>query len=480
MTERTADICVIGAGSGGLSVAAGAAQMGARVVLIERNMRPGGIMGGDCLHTGCVPSKALLAAAHQAHALGEGAIFGVEPQPAVVDFVRVQEHVAGVIANIAPTDSTARFEDLGVTVIEGQARFVNRREVEVDGERIRANHFVLATGSEPAVPPVKGLEDIDYFTNETIFANEEMPDHLVVLGGGPIGLELAQAHRRLGSRVTVVEMARPLSRDDPELAEAVVNNLRDDGVNILAESRIDSVTRYGERRISVQLRTGGQSQTLEASHLLVAAGRKRVVDGLDLGAAGVRFSEEGIRVDKRLRTSNRRISAIGDCVDGSPQFTHLAAYHAGIVIRNAVLKLPASVDMRAFPWVTYTDPELAHVGLTEEQARDLHKNVRVVRWNYEENDRAQTERRTDGMIKLVAKKNGRILGVSIVGHNAGEVIQPWILAMSRKLKVSAVAGYIAPYPTLGELNKRAAGQFYAPTIFGPLVRAYVRFRQRVI
>lgn len=476
----TADICVIGAGSGGLSVAAGAAQMGARVVLIERAMRSGGIMGGDCLHTGCVPSKSLLAAAHQAHAMGEGSIFGVEPQPAVVDFVKVQEHVAGVIANIAPTDSVERFEALGVVVLEGQARFLNEREVEAAGEVVRANHFVLATGSEPLIPPVKGLTDIDYFTNETIFDNDELPDHLVILGGGPIGLELAQAHRRLGARVTVVEMAQPLARDDPELAKVVVNNLRDDGVNILSESRIEFVERYGERRIAVRVRTGGQQQNLEVSHLLVAAGRKRVVEGLDLHAAGVRFSQDGIFVNKRLRTSNPRISAIGDCVADSPQFTHMAAYHASIVIRNAVLKLPASVDLSAFPWVTYTDPELAHVGLTEEQAKDRYGAVRVVRWAYEENDRAQAERRTDGLVKLVAKRNGRILGVSIVGHNAGEVIQPWILALSRKLKVSAVAGYIAPYPTLGELNKRAAGQFYAPTIFGPLVRTYVRFRQRVL
>jgi pyruvate/2-oxoglutarate dehydrogenase complex dihydrolipoamide dehydrogenase (E3) component len=460
-----ADICVIGAGSGGLSVAAGAAQMGARTVLIER-----GLMGGDCLNTGCVPSKALIAAAKHAYDMTDGARFGIAPVTPQVDFAAVNAHVKGVIAAIAPNDSVARFEGLGVNVMQGEARFKDRHTVIVNNMEVRARRFVIATGSRASMPPIPGLDATPCFTNETIFDNTTLPEHLIIIGGGPIGMEMAQAHRRLGSRVTVIEAARALSKDDAELSLFVIDRLTREGVEILESTSTASVSGTAGK-IAVTLSTG---RVIEGTHLLVATGRKPNVENLDLEKAGVAFSAHGINVDDRLRTSNKRIFAIGDVVGGL-QFTHVANYHAGLVIRNALFRLPAKVDYANIPWVTYTDPELAHVGETEAEARARHMKINVLRWHLAENDRAQATRETDGQIKVVTDMHSRILGCTIVGPNAGELILPWVLAKSRGLKLSALAGLVVPYPTLSEISKRVAGAYYTPTLFSARTRALVRF-----
>jgi len=465
------DICVIGAGTAGLVTAAGASQLGARTVLIEADR-----MGGDCLNTGCVPSKALLAAAHAATAYRRAAAFGLTQAPPLVDFAKVMAHVQGVIAAIAPNDSQARFEGLEVRVLRSRARFTGPREVATGDLRIRARRFVIATGSAPAVPAVPGLAGLPYLTNETIFDLESLPEHLLVMGGGPVGCELAQAFRRLGAQVSLVEMASLLPKDDPELVALLRRALLKDGVELYEGHKVLAAEAAGAG-IALTVEAGAGQRRLEGSHLLVAAGRQpRVVD-LGLEAAGIAHSPKGIEVDGRLRTTNRRVFAIGDVV-GGPQFTHLAAYHAGIVIRNALFRLPSKADLSALPWVTYTDPEVAHVGLGEAAAR-AQGPVRLLRWPLAENDRAQAEHLEHGAIKLVVTPGGRILGADIVAPGAGEMIHLWTLAVKERLKLGAVAGMIAPYPTLAEIGKRAATNFFIPKLFNDRSRRLVRLLMRL-
>ncbi len=460
----TPDLCVIGGGAAGLAVAAGAVQMGARVVLIER-----GRMGGDCLNYGCVPSKSLIAAARRADAWRGAGELGIHYAPPRIDFAEIGASIDRVIARIAPHDSVERFEGLGVTVIEAEARFADPRTVAAGGTVVRPRRFVIATGSTPAIPPIPGLDAVPYFTNETIFANRELPAHLIVIGGGAIGIELAQAHHRLGAAVTVIDAGPILPRDDPELAARLAGRLEEDGVTLYQSAEIAGI----EPGVAVTL---GDGTRIEGSHLLVAAGRRPALDALNLEAAGIRATASGITVDARLRTTNRRAYAIGDAA-GGPQFTHIAGYHAGIVIRNALFRLPAKVDYRALPWVTYTDPELAQVGPTEAAAR-RDGPVRVLRWSFAENDRAQTERDLAGEVKIVTKPNGRILGATILGAGAGDLILPWALAISQKLKIGALVNLMVPYPTRGEAGKRAAGGFYTPTLFSPRTRRLVRLLAR--
>jgi len=466
------DICVIGAGSGGLSVAAGAVQMGASVVLVEKSE-----MGGDCLNTGCVPSKALLAAAERAQSVREAGAFGVQAGGPAVDWAAVHRHVHQVIAKIAPNDSEDRFTDLGVQVIRAAGAFENEHTLRAGEYVIRAKYFVLATGSSPFVPPISGLEYIPHLTNENIFDNQQPIEHLIVIGGGPIGIEMAQAHRRLGAKVTVLEMVRLLMKDDPELSRIVIEHLTGEGIIFHEGGRNLKLERTDDGSIAANFETDAGKQCANGSHLLIATGRRANVDGLNLEAAGVTYTQRGIDVDARLRTSNKRIFAIGD-VAGPYQFTHMAAYQAGIVIRNMLFKLPAKVDYSAVPWVTYTDPELAHVGMTEADAEKAGQDVRVLRWKFEENDRAQAERRTEGVVKVITSKRGQILGASIVGLHAGELIQPWVLAISQKLKIGAMASMIAPYPTLAEANKRIAGSYYTGKLFSKGTKRLVRMLMR--
>ena len=420
-----------------------------------------------------MPSKALLAAASRAAAMQAGEPFGITPRKPAIDFARVHDHVHEVIASIAPNDSVARFEGLGVTVIQDEARFTGRKLLEAGGREIQARRFVIATGSRAAVPPIPGLAETPFLTNENIFDLTECPRHLVIIGGGPIGLEMAQAHRRLGAKVTVIEGARILGREDPELAAIVADSLRREGVALIEEAKVAEVS--GEAgAVKVLYECEGGVRSVSGTHLLVATGRVPNVEDLGLEEAGVAYSPRGIEVDERLRTANRKIFAIGDVI-GGPQFTHVAGYHAGLVIRNALFRVPARADHSAIPRVTYTDPELAHVGETEAEARERHSKISALRWHLAENDRAQADRCTDGVIKVVIDNHARILGATIVGPHAGELILPWIMAMQQGLKLSAMAGYIVPYPTYSEISKRVAGSYYTPTLFGPKTRALVRF-----
>lgn len=469
-----ADLCIIGAGSGGLSVAAGAVQMGASVVLIEK-----GAMGGDCLNTGCVPSKALIAAAHVAHAARSGRRFGVEAAEFNVHFKEVHEHVHGVIGAIAPHDSVERFEGLGVHVIKAAARFVDARTVEASGERIVARRFVVATGSRAAIPPIPGLADAGCLTNESIFELQQRPDHLIVIGGGPIGIEMAQSFRRLGAAVTVIEKFGILAKDEPEAVAVVRASLQRDGIKVIEGVGVSGVHRDGAMTTVTLDGDSPLGRTIQGSHLLIAAGRRPNIENLGLDAAGITFTPKGITVDARLLTSNRRVFAIGD-VAGGPQFTHIAGYHAGIVIRNALFALPAKVDYAALPWVTYSDPELAHTGLTEADARKARHDVQVLTWSFDMNDRAQAERETEGLAKIVLGPKGRILGATIVGPRAGELIGTWALAISARLKIGAVASAVMPYPTLSEISKRAAGSYYTPKLFSAGTRRVVGLVQRLL
>lgn len=467
------DICVIGAGAGGLSVAAGAAQMGATVVLVERHRT-----GGDCLNTGCVPSKALIAAGHVAQTVRAGGRFGVNGHEPAIDFGRVHAHVHGVIAAIAPHDSAERFEGLGVTIIRNSAHFTGRDEIVAGDARIRARRFVIAAGSSPSVPDIPGLASCPYLTNESIFDLTERPDHLLVLGGGPIGVEMAQAFRRLGSTVTLVQRGTILPKDEPEAVAVVRDVLAREGVIVHEHAAVGAVSPTGNG-VALTIVSDGGTHQVRGSHLLVATGRRPNTADMALDKAGVATTPAGICVDARMRTTNRRIFAIGD-VAGGPQFTHVAAYQAGIVIRNALFGLPAKVDYAALPWVTYSDPELARVGLTEAAARAAGHAPAVVMETLAGNDRAQAERRTDGLIKVIIGRRGRILGATIVAQHAGEMIGTWGLAIQNRLRVGAMARSIAPYPTISELSRRAAGGFFAPSLFGPRTRRLVGLLQRLL
>jgi pyruvate/2-oxoglutarate dehydrogenase complex dihydrolipoamide dehydrogenase (E3) component len=466
------DICVIGAGSGGLSVAAAAAAFGVPVVLVEKAE-----MGGDCLNFGCVPSKALIAAGKRAHAMRGAETFGIGAVEPDVDFKRVNRHVHDVIAAIAPNDSVERFTALGVQVVRAEGHFVNRRTLVAGDVEIRARRFVVATGSRPLVPPIPGLDGVPYLTNETIFGLTRRPGHLVVIGGGPIGIELAQAHRRLGSRVTVIEGQSVLGREDAEAAGFVRRALVQDGVELLEGTKVVSVELRGKTGVRVHTEGPRGASSVEGTHLLVAVGRTPNVDGLDLRRALVAFDARGIKVGPKLRTTNRRIYAVGD-VNGGPQFTHVAGYQAGLVLRPLLFRLPARFDAALIPRVTYCDPELAQVGMTEAEAQKKHRRVNVLRWPLAENDRAQAERRTEGLIKLVLGRRGRILGVSIVAPNAGEMIGLYALALSRGLGLRDLAGWVPPYPTMGEIGKRAAITYFAGATRKPLVRGLIRFLRR--
>ncbi len=468
MSEITADICIIGAGSGGLSVASGAAQMGAKTVLVE-----GHKMGGDCLNYGCVPSKALIAAAHHAHGFTTGAPFGVAPAEPQVDFAAAKDHVAATIAAIEPHDSQERFEGLGVQVIREWGSFISPTQLRAGDHTITARRFVIATGSRPFVPPIDGLDGVPYFTNETIFDLREKPAHLIVIGGGPIGLEMAQAHRRLGCKVTVIEAQKALGKDDPDLAAFVLQRLRAEGIEIMEETAAEKVTAEGG--VTVHTPAG----PVTGSHLLVAVGRQVNIDKLNLHVANVEH-DRAVKVDDRLRSvSNRKIYAIGDAAGGL-QFTHVAGYHAGIVIRSAMFGLPAKAKTSHIPWATYTDPELAQVGLTEAQARKAHGNaLQVIRLTYDDSDRASAMR-AEGMLKVMVVK-GRPVGASIAGPQAGELIATWAIAIANRMKLSALAGSVLPYPTLQELNKRAAGAYFSPQLFeNPTVKRVVRLVQRFL
>jgi len=459
----THDLIVIGAGAAGLTAAGGCAQLGLRVALIER-----GRMGGECLNTGCVPSKALIAAARRAQLMRTAPALGVTAASVGVDFAQVRAHVEAAIAAIAPHDSAERFQGWGVEVIHGAARFTGHRSVAVNGRTLAAPRIVLAAGSRPAIPAVEGLQDVPHLTNETLFGLGELPAHLLILGGGAMGLEMAQAFRRLGSAVTVIDPGRLLAGSDPDAASLVAAQLAAEGVDLRAETRATRVA-PAPGGIRVDLAPGA---AVLGSHLLVAAGRTPALDGLGLDAACVAATPAGIQVDRRRRTSNRHVFAIGDCREG-PRLTHAAGYEGGLAVANIALGLPMPARYAALPSVLYTDPELAQVGLTEEAARARYAAVQVHRTEFADNDRAVADGSTAGFIKLI-RTRGRLVGVTMAGAGVGELVLPWVLAMTGKASAWAISGAIVPYPTRSDISKAVGFAAYEPLVFGRLARGWAR------
>lgn len=465
------DLAVIGAGAAGLSVTAAAAQLGLRVTLIERDR-----MGGDCLNAGCVPSKALLAAGHAAEAARGAARFGVRLAEPELDWEALRRHVHGVIAEIAPLDSATRYRGLGATVLQAEARFVGPDTLAVDGRRLTARRIVIAAGSRPAVPPIPGLDQVAFLTNTTLFDLAERPSHLLILGGGPIGLEMADAFTGLGCRVTLVEAGRIAAREDPELVAGLRLALVERGVTVLEGAKVAAV----EPGPSLLLEDG---RRIAGSHLLVATGRRPNLEALGLETGNVRATPSGIATDRGLRSlSNRRVFAMGDIADpeglGPRAFTHVGSAHAALVVRRALFRLPARLDYAALPRVTYTAPELAQAGLTEAEARAAGHRVQVLRWPLAENDRAVAERDKAGLVKLVASGN-RLIGAGILSAQAGEMIGLWALAIARRTKLPALAGLILPYPTRNEAGKRAVGSAFAARLFSPTTKSLVRLLARL-
>ncbi|MHB1103820.1 MAG: dihydrolipoyl dehydrogenase family protein [Devosia sp.] len=447
----TPDLCVIGAGAGGLAVAAAARAYGASVVLVER-----GKMGGDSLNTASVPSKAMVAAGYHAHAMRSGAAFGIAADEPRINSRKLHDHVQQVIASLAPDDSTARFEALGAEIVKAEAKFTDPRTLGAGETLIRARRFVIATGSRPLRPEIPGLPSVPYFTTETIFDNTRKLTHLVIIGAGPVGLELAQAYTRLGTQVSVVEPRRPLPESDPELAEIALRRMREEGVDIRADTEV-TLIQARSQGIGVIIKSGEREEMLDASHILVAVGRAPNLDSLDLDKARIRRSPldaARLEIGPGLKTTNRRVYAIGDAAGGR-QSAHLADYQAQIVVRNALFGLPPRQKLERIPSVIYTDPEIAEVGLTEAEARERHKDAFLVtRWSFAQNDRARALNQSFGVAKLVTDKGGRILGAGIAGAAAGELVALFSFAIANRLSARHLAGFVAPYPTLSDIARR--------------------------
>ncbi len=447
------DLVIIGGGSAGLVAASAGAQINARVALVEK-----GKLGGDCLHYGCVPSKSLIHAAQIAYNVKTASRFGIYTNTPTIKLDEAMGHVHEVIDTIQAHDSTERFENLGVDVIYGAGQFVDEKTFEVNGRRLKSRAFLIATGSRPSVPPVKGLNEAGFLTNEQVFDVKHRPDEIAVIGAGPIGCELGQSFSRLGSQVTLVSSRDIIMpKEDPEAAAVVQKQLAQEGIRILSNSRAESVEVVnGRKRITISSKTAG-SETITVDEILLATGRSPNVGSLNLEAAGVNYDKKGIQVDAKLRTSNKRIYAAGDVIGGY-QFTHVAGYEAGVAMQNALVLPTKKADYRVIPWATFTDPELARVGLTENQARDRYgDDVFVLKQGFDGVDRALAESAGYGFAKFITKKDGEILGAHIVGLHAGELIHEAVLAMSQNLKVSALQ-CIHIYPTLSEISPKTALQ----------------------
>lgn len=467
------EICILGGGAGGVALATGAAQRGAKVVLIEKSQ-----LGGENLYRGSVPSKALIAASRQAQNARQTRGFGMTPLTPVINFRAVSEHIQSVVAAVAPNESAERLAGFGVQVLRGFARFETPDAVSVGERRINARNFVIATGSSPAAPAIPGLNRVPFLTNETLFTNTTRFDHLIVFGGSAVALELAQAYLRLGSRVTLIAPGRFLPEYDPELSQPLISRMREEGM-VLAEGvtgeRVEQTDTGGVR---LHVAKDGDLDRVDATHLLIADGRTPNIDGLRLDTAKVAHDGTGVRVSRQLRTNNKQVFALGD-VTGGPNYATLARHHADILVRRLVHGSVEQARPDELPVVIFTDPELAHVGMTETQARKERGNaIRVLRWPFSQNDRAVAERRTDGFAKIVASRSGRILGATIIGVSAGELIQTWSLAVSAGLTVAQVSRSIAPYPTFAETSLKAAQGYASERPQQSAVRSVLRLLPR--
>lgn len=474
MSKKTMyDLAIIGGGAGGLSLASGAAQLGLDVVLFE-----GHKMGGDCLNYGCVPSKALLAAAKSIYnAKHKAPSFGAKIEVKSLDFKKVMAHVHGVIKSIEPHDSPKRFKSLGVKVIQSQAKFIDKHTIAAGKQKIKAKKIVIATGSSPFIPPIDNIENTEFLTNESIFELKALPKQLIVVGGGPIGCELAQAFCMLGSKVTIIEAFSILPKDDNDCVAIVKDSLKSMGIDILEDTKVNGVAQKSKTAVEVKVSNAKGNKTIKGTHLLVATGRKANIAKLDLDKAKIEHTPRGVNVNAKLQTNHKHIFAIGD-VASPYQFTHMASYQAGVVLRQVVFKLPSKASFAAVPWVTYTYPELAHVGKTSEDAQN-HPELEVTEWPFGESDRARAEAETEGKIKVITDKKGKIEGVTIVGSHAGELILPWVMALREGKGLRAFTDTIAPYPTLSEISKFVSGEFYKPRLFTDKVRKIVSWLKRI-
>ena len=474
MAHYDYDLGIIGGGAAGLTAAAGGAQFGAKTLLIEKSDR----LGGDCLHFGCVPSKTLIRTAGVWNLARRSREFGLPalPMPSV-DLGAVMDRVKRVIDKIQQHDSVERFCGLGAEVRFGNPAFADDHAVELDGQRVSAKNWIIATGSSPVIPPVEGLSDVPFWTNETVFSQRALPSRLIVLGGGPIGLEIAQAFARLGSRVIIVEfMDQILGPEDADMAAVLKGRLETEGIEIHTGTKAVRAESRGSAILLTVAPAGGDhvTTTIAGDALFVATGRAANIGGLNLEAAGVSFTARGIPTDARLKTNIHHIYACGD-VNGQLPFTHVAGYEAGIALTNAILHLPRKADYSRIGWCTYTDPEVASIGFNEKRAREEGLDYHVWEEAFAENDRALAEGETPGKIKILLNPGGKILGCQIIGAHAGELIHEWIIAMSGGVKLSTIAGAVHVYPTLSEISKRVAGRFFADRIFSDRTKNILKF-----
>lgn len=466
------DIGIIGGGAAGLTVASGSAQLGAKTLLIEKDK----VLEGDCLHYGCVPSKTLIKSAHVYHQMKHSSRYGL---PAVdlppVDFKKVSDRIRSVIGTIQEHDSEERFCQLGARVEFGDPRFTDEHTVQLNGSSFSAKRWVLATGSSPAIPAIDGLDSTPFITNKEVFYLNRLPSSMIILGGGPIGIEMAQAFQRLGSRVHVVELAdQILGKEDKDMANGVADVLKAEGVVFHLGAEVIAARHLGsEREVTLKHPDGGTS-TLKADTLLVAIGRRANTEGMNLEGIGVDAGRGGIQVDERLRTTQKHIYAAGDC-NGGFQFTHAAGYEGGIVVSNAIFHLPRKTDYTYLPWCTYTDPELANIGLNETMAAARGIDYRVYTEEFRNNDRSLAEEERTGKIKLLLDEKEKPVGVQIFGPQAGVLISEWVAALNGNVKLSTLASAIHPYPTMGEINKKVVGNFFSPKIFSDKIKKGLKF-----
>jgi pyruvate/2-oxoglutarate dehydrogenase complex dihydrolipoamide dehydrogenase (E3) component len=472
MAKYDYDIGIIGGGAAGLTVASGAAQLGAKTLLVEKEKE----LGGDCLHFGCVPSKTLIRTAQAYHTIKNPQAFGlpnVEVPP--VDFTKVKERIQSVIATIQKHDSEERFCSLGAKVEFGEPSFADEHSLRLNGQTVSAKTWVIATGSSPDRPPVEGLDRTPYITNKEIFSLDRLPESMIILGAGPIATEMAQAFCRLGTKVSVVQRSgQILSKEDKDMADEVMHVLASEGVTFHLNTSVLGVRDLGQQReVSIKDKDG-RTQSLRAERILVAMGRDPNIQGLNLEGIGVEFDRKGIKVDERMRTSQKHVYAAGD-VTGKFQFTHAAGYEGGIIVSNAIFHLPRKADYTFLPWCTYTDPELASIGMNEKGAKEAGIEYSVFTELFMGNDRSLAEGERTGKIKMLLDKNEKPLGVQILGPQAGELLSEWVAVLNGKVKLSTLASAIHPYPTLGEINKRVAGDYLSPKIFSDRVRKGLKF-----
>jgi len=472
MAEYDFDMGILGGGSGGLTVAAGAAQLGAKTLLVEKERE----LGGDCLHFGCVPSKTLIRTAHVYHLMKNAKQFGLPPvEVNDVDFRDVAKRIQSVISVIQKHDSEERFCKLGVRVEFGDAQFIDEHAIRLNGETFSAKTWVIATGSSPAIPPIDGLDKTPHITNREIFSLDRLPKSMIIFGAGPIAIEMAQAFCRLGSRVTVVQRSNQiLSKEDKDMADQVMHVLSSEGVVFHLNASVVSTRDLGDGR-EVIIKTGeGRTIDLRAETILVAMGRNANVGGLGLDTLGVEFDRKGLKLDQRLRTNHKHIYGAGD-VTGSYLFTHAAGYEGGIVISNAVFHLPRKADYTFLPWCTYTDPELASIGMNEKMAKTAGIEYSVWTEEFKDNDRSLAEGEGVGKIKMLLNAKEKPIGIQILGPRAGDLVSEWVAVVNGKVKLSTLASAVHPYPTLGEINKRVTGSFLSGKIFSEKVKKGLKF-----